>query len=141
MRKILHNGTVYVKLNNTMGPYFQSYKGVRQGDPISPFLFNIAAECLCKMVLQAQKNNLFVGLAADLVENGVAILQYADDTVLCIEHDPDKAVNLKLLLYMFELMSSLKINYQKSEILCVGGMTISWKPMLTFSTVRLATFL
>jgi hypothetical protein len=55
------------------------------------------------------------------VENGVAILQYADDTVLCVEHDPEKALNLKLLLYMFELMSGLKINYQKSESLCVGG--------------------
>uniref|UniRef100_A0A8R7QJD2 Reverse transcriptase domain-containing protein n=1 Tax=Triticum urartu TaxID=4572 RepID=A0A8R7QJD2_TRIUA len=121
MRKILHNGTFCVKLNNTMGPYFQSYKGVGQGDPVAPFLFNIAAKCLCKMVLQAQKSNLFVGLAADLVENGVAILQYADDTILCIEHDPEKAMNLKLLLYMFELMSGLKINYQKSEILCVGG--------------------
>ena len=29
MKKILHNGTVSVKLNNTSGPYFQSHKGVR----------------------------------------------------------------------------------------------------------------
>ena len=70
------------------------------------------------------KNGLITGLAPELVENGVAILQYADDTVLCIEHDLEKAMNLKLLLYMFELMSGLEINFQKSEILCVGGMTI-----------------
>jgi hypothetical protein len=52
---------------------------------------------------------------------GVAVLQYADDTVLCISHDLEKAVNLKLLLYMFELMSGLKINYSKSEIFMIGG--------------------
>ena len=57
----------------------------------------------------------------DLIEGGVAILQYADDTVICFEHDKDASVNLKLLLYMFELMSGLKINFLKSEVLCVGG--------------------
>ena len=51
----------------------------------------------------------------------MAILQYADDTVICFEHDKDATVNLKLLLYMFELMPGLKINFMKSEILCVGG--------------------
>ena len=73
------------------------------------------------MVRQARNNGLITGLAPELVENGVDILQYADDTVICIEHDPEKALNMKILLYMFELMLGLKINFQKSEILCVGG--------------------
>ena len=51
----------------------------------------------------------------------MAILQFPDDTVLCISHDPDKAINLKLLLYSFELMTGLKINYMKSEVFLVGG--------------------
>jgi hypothetical protein len=38
--KILYNGTVSVRINNMNGPYFQSCKGVRQGDPLSPLLFN-----------------------------------------------------------------------------------------------------
>ena len=53
--QILKNGTVSVKINDEVGPYIQSAKGVRQGDPHSPFLFNIAADCLTKMVLTAQK--------------------------------------------------------------------------------------
>ena len=113
-----------MKMNDVMGPYFQSAKGVRQGDPMSPTLFNMVAESLTKMVLCAQKNGLITGFAVDVVENGVAILRYADDTVLCIEHDPDQALNFKLLLYMFEMMSCLKINFQKSEILAVGGDSI-----------------
>jgi hypothetical protein len=64
---------------------------------------------------------LLVGLAPNLIDKGVAITQYAYDTILCITHDPKKAINLKLLLYLSDLMSSLKINYQKIEIFLVGG--------------------
>ena len=110
-----------MRINDTNGNYFIGGKGLKQGDPHSPFLFNLAADCLAKMIPNAQNNNLLVGLASDLIPNGVAVLQYADDTIICLEHDVDKAVNLKLLLYIFELMSGLKVNYQKSEIFTVGG--------------------
>lgn len=83
-RQILHNGTVSIKLNHKVGPYFQSAKGVRQGDPLSPFLFNMVAECLTKMILTAQGNELIVGMAPDLIDKGVDVLQYADDMILCM---------------------------------------------------------
>jgi hypothetical protein len=67
---VLHNGTMHVKLNNELGPYFQSAKGVRQGDPMSPTLFNLVAECLMKMVLKAQENGLITSFAPGLIDNG-----------------------------------------------------------------------
>jgi hypothetical protein len=73
VKQSLVGGTVSVKLNNEMGSYFQSAKGVRQGDPLAPTLFNIVAESLTKMVLKAQENGLLVGLAPDLIQNGVPI--------------------------------------------------------------------
>jgi hypothetical protein len=54
-----------------------------------------------------------------VIEGGCAILQYADDTILFIKDDTESARNLKLLLYTFESMSSLKINFEKSEIVLV----------------------
>jgi hypothetical protein len=53
IEKFLTDGTVSCKINNTSGPYFQNAKGVRQGDPLSPFLFNAHVQCLAKMVLEA----------------------------------------------------------------------------------------
>jgi hypothetical protein len=50
------------------------------------------------------------------VDDGLSILQYADDTILFMEHDIDKAKNMKLLLSAFEQLSGLKINFHKSEI-------------------------
>jgi hypothetical protein len=54
------------------------------------------------MVLEAQANGLLEGLAPDLIDKRVAIMQCADDTVICISHDLERALNLKLLLYVFE---------------------------------------
>jgi hypothetical protein len=62
MEKVLYNGTVAVKINGQLGAYFQSYKGVKRGDPLSPLLFNIAANCLTQMVFKTQANDRISGL-------------------------------------------------------------------------------
>lgn len=43
-------------------------------------------------------------------------LQYADVTILFLEHDSEMALNMKLILYVFEQLSTLKINLHKSEL-------------------------
>jgi hypothetical protein len=121
IRSVLENGTVAIKLNDSIWPYFLSHNGVRQGDPLSPILFNIVADILTRMTLSSERNGLIVGLIDNLIPKGVAILQYADDTIMRLANDEDKARNVKLLLYIFEQMSDLKINFEKSEVLIVGG--------------------
>ena len=88
---------------------------------MSPLLFNFVADYLARMVRQAQSHNLLCGLADHLIDKGVAILQYADDTILCIKDDTEMATNLKLLLHLYELMSGLKINFDKSEVTMIHG--------------------
>jgi hypothetical protein len=55
IQKIPNDGIVSIKINNTTGPHFQSAKGVRQRDPLSPFLFNVALQCLAKWSLKLSK--------------------------------------------------------------------------------------
>jgi hypothetical protein len=50
----------------------------------------------------------------------VVVLQYADDTIICLKHSIEGARNLKLLLYMYEMMADLKINFYKSEVMTVN---------------------
>ena len=73
------------------------------------------------MVKRAQHNGLLCGLAENLIPRGVAILQYANDIIICLKNDFEKARNMKLLLYLYEVMSGLKINFSKSEIILVNG--------------------
>jgi hypothetical protein len=72
------------------------------------------------MVASSQQNILIIGLAENLIDQGIAILQYADDTVMCLKNNMKKARNVKLMLYLFEQMSDLKINFDISEIILVG---------------------
>jgi hypothetical protein len=51
------------------------------------------------------------GLIPHLINGGLSILQYVDDTILFIEHDIEKARNLKLILMTFEQLLGLKINF------------------------------
>jgi hypothetical protein len=55
-----------------------------------------------------------------LVRDGLSILQYADDTILFMEHNFEQAKNMKLLLSDFEQLSRLKINFYKSDFFYFG---------------------
>jgi len=73
------------------------------------------------VILSRAKNNEQVkGVIPHLIEGGLSILQYADDTVIFLDHDLDQAKHLKMILCLFEQLSGLKINFHKSEIFCFG---------------------
>lgn len=110
-----------VKTNDVLGPYFNTHKWVRQGDPFSPLLFNLAVDGVSCLIKKAQYEGLIIGLIAHIVERWVACLQYADDTVFLLQDDLTGAKNLKFILLVFEQMSGLKINFYKSEVLCFGS--------------------
>jgi hypothetical protein len=95
-------------------------KGLRQGDPLSPLLFNIVVDMLAILIKRAKAEGQIDGVVPHLVDDGLSILQYADDTLIFLGHDLEKAKNLKLLLCAFEQLSGLKINFHKSEIFCFG---------------------
>ena len=72
------------------------------------------------LVNRAKQDGQVGGLIPHLVDGGVSILQYADDTIIFMEHDLAKARNMKLVLCLFEQLSGLKINFNKSELFCFG---------------------
>jgi hypothetical protein len=75
---------------------------------------------LAIMIERAKVDGQVEGVIPHLVHGGLSILQYADDTILFMEHDLEKAKNLKLILLAFEQLSGLKINFHKSELYCFG---------------------
>ena len=88
---------------------------------MSPILFNIVGDMLAIFISRAKEAGLLSGIVPHLIEDGLSILQNADDTILFLKNDLEQAKNLKLILCVFELLSGLKINFHKSEIFCFGS--------------------
>ena len=116
----VEGGNVWIKVNDQVGPYFQTKKGLRQGDPLSPILFNIVVDMWAIIVSRAKEHGQVKGVVPNLIDGGLFILQYADNTIIFIDHDIEQAKNLKLLLCAFEQLSGLKINFRKSELFYFG---------------------
>jgi hypothetical protein len=116
----MSGGSVAIRVNDDIGRYFQTRKGLRQGDQLSPMLFNIVVDMLAILIERAKADGQIEGVIPHLVYGGLLILQYADDTILFMEHDLEKAQNLKLILAAFEQLSGLKINFHKSELFFFG---------------------
>ena len=70
--------------------------------------------------MRAARLNLVSGLLPRAANGGILSLQYADDTLLFLEDDLEKASNLKWLLVCFEQLSRMKINYDKKDLLVLG---------------------
>ena len=116
----VQKGSVGIKVKDVIGHYFQTHKGLRQGDSMSHLLFNIVADMLAVIIGRAKQHGHVEGLVPHLVDGGVSILQYADDTILFMEHDMAKARNMKLILCLFEQLSGLKINFIRVRCSVLG---------------------
>jgi hypothetical protein len=75
---------------------------------------------LSTLINRAKEDRKVRGLVPHLVDGGISILQYANDTILFMENDLEQTKNMKLLLCAFEQLSGLKINFHKSEVFCYG---------------------
>jgi hypothetical protein len=94
----VQGGSVEIRVNDDIGQYFQTLNGLRQGDPLSPILFNIVADMLAILIARAKEDCLVGGLVPHRVDGGISILQYANNTILFMEYDLAKAINMKLIL-------------------------------------------
>jgi hypothetical protein len=103
--QFVRRGSVGIKVNDDIGHYFLTQKGLRQGDPLSPILFNLIADMLALLIQRAKEDGQVDGLIPHLVDGGIFILQYVDDTIIFMEHDLDKALNMMLILCIFKQLS------------------------------------
>jgi hypothetical protein len=67
-------GSVGITVNEKLGRYFQTKKGLRQGDPLSPLLFNLVADMLNLLISRAKEGGQSNGLVPHLIEGGISIL-------------------------------------------------------------------
>ena len=69
----ISSGSVAINVNDEVGHYFQTKKGLRQGDPLSPLLFNIVADMLAILIKRANEDGQMI---SGVVPHLVVVYQY-----------------------------------------------------------------
>ncbi|GJY01398.1 RNA-directed DNA polymerase, eukaryota [Tanacetum coccineum] len=108
-----------ILINGSPTSEFSLLCGLKQGDPLAPFLFILIMESFHNSVSKAVAEGFFRGLQ---IQDSVSIshLFYADDAFFIGEWSEENLLNLIKILKCFYLASGLKINLHKSQILGVG---------------------
>ena len=124
MKWCISTASFSIMVNGSPAGFFQNSRGLRQGDPLSPYLFVIGMEALSRLLNRAMDGNFLSGsqiVGRDGVGSVISHLLYADDTLLFCGTSKDQLKYLSWILMWFEAMSGLRINLNKSEILPVGS--------------------
>ncbi|XP_057448644.1 uncharacterized protein LOC130740150 [Lotus japonicus] len=101
----LESNSVSVLVNGSPTQEFKMWKGLRQGDPIAPFLFLIVAEGLNGLLKNAMEFNKFTGFKVGRQgEVVISMVQFADDTLFLGDATTQNVVTLKCILRCFELV-------------------------------------
>jgi hypothetical protein len=126
IRECVCTATASVLVNGSPTEEFPLQRGLRQGDPLSPFLFLLDAEGLNVLMSAMVERNEFTGYnVGDQGALTVSHLQFADDTLLLGAKSWANVRALRGVLVLFELMSGLKVNFHKSMLVGVN-ITDSW---------------
>ena len=123
MWSYLSSAKFSVLVNGVPAGFFPSAKGLRQGDPLSPYLFVLGMEVLDALIRRVVVGRFLSGCS---IRGGrrptlnISHLFFADDTVVFCEANKEHLTHLSWILFWFETASGLRINLSKSEIIPIG---------------------
>lgn len=102
-----------ILVNGSPSATFSPSRGIRQGDPLSPFLFVILMEGLSRYIHKAKSEGRIKGLRPFPSTPATTHQQFADDTMLHGSPTVKEAKALKAILFLFSKASGMEVNHSK----------------------------
>ncbi|XP_010474601.1 PREDICTED: uncharacterized protein LOC104754160 [Camelina sativa] len=106
--QVLINGSPYGDIRPT--------RGLRQGDPLSPYLFLICTEMLVKMFQHAENNGKITGLQVARGSPPITNLLFADDSMFYCKKSDSEINQVISIIEEYSLASGQRVNYEKSSV-------------------------
>ncbi|XP_015954786.1 uncharacterized protein LOC107479150 [Arachis duranensis] len=120
VKECVTSASISILINGSPSKPFKMERGLRQGDPLSLFLFVLVVDVLNRMIGEAVRNGRISPLLVERDNIELSHLQFADDTILFCPPEEGTVRNYKRLLRCFELISGLSINFEKSNLIPVN---------------------
>ncbi|XP_024014707.1 uncharacterized protein LOC112088547 [Eutrema salsugineum] len=105
-----------VQINGSPRGFIQPQRGLRQGDPLSPYLFILCAEILSHLMTQAANTRKIQGIKVSTQSPAVNHLLFADDSLFFSLANPQSGRAIKRVLNLYEKVSDQAVNLRKSAI-------------------------
>ena len=105
-----------VRYNSTETEAFKPSRGLRQGDPLSPYLFLLCTEGLTALLSRAENNGDLVGVKVCRDAPTVSNLLFADDSLIPMKANATNAACLKSILDLYCSASGQLVSVEKSSI-------------------------
>ena len=116
MRGCLSSVSYAILVNGNAKGWVKTSRGLRQGDPLSHFLFTIVVDVLSRMLLKTEERSVLEGFRVGRNRVRVTHLQFADDTIFFADSCAEELQTLKNLLLVCGQISGLKVNLDKSNL-------------------------
>ncbi|RVX09479.1 Transposon TX1 uncharacterized 149 kDa protein [Vitis vinifera] len=97
-----------ILVNGSAKGWVKASRGLRQGDPLSHFLFTLVANVLSRMLMRTEERNMMEGFRVGRNRTRVSHLQFVDDTIFFSNSREEELQTLKSLLLVFGHISRLK---------------------------------
>ncbi|XP_071687594.1 uncharacterized protein [Rutidosis leptorrhynchoides] len=136
----LKSALVSILVNGSPTREFKLGRGIRQGDPLSPFLFLIVGEGLNFLTKVAINNGLYKGVKIGNDSIPFSHLQYAVDTIFIGEWSTRNINNTMKLLKCYEEVSGLSINIAKCSLYGIGVLSTASETMASLLNCKNGSF-
>nr|GFA38215.1 reverse transcriptase domain, reverse transcriptase zinc-binding domain protein [Tanacetum cinerariifolium] len=120
IKSCLSSSRASILVNGRLRSEFSINRGLRQGDPLSPFLFILVMEGLNNAFIEVVGNGLISGININNSTINISHLFFADDVIITTGWNARDLENVIRVLHVFYLDSGLKINMHKSNIYGIG---------------------
>jgi hypothetical protein len=121
-----------VKWNGARAEYFRPQRGIRQGDPISPYLFVLCMDKLSHLILQSMDNGEWKAIRAGRRGPLVSHLMFADDLLLFGEATEAQIKCVTRIMDLFCNMSGQQISHEKTSIFFSKNVSRAKRDRLVF---------
>lgn len=105
-----------VLVNGSPTKEFTPSRGLKQGDPLSPLLFNLVGEVLSKMLNKASIIGTFNGVELAGSQGAISHVQFADVTIIFVDNTLHSLEGIMNILHCFQFLSGLTFNFFKSHL-------------------------